>query len=258
VPATVARLNRYPVKSLQGEELTAAEIGPAGIAGDRMLAFVAAGSGEVLSAKRTRDLLTAETRMVGEGVEVRLPEGDWLPAPSAEVDRAASEWLGTAVRLVGPDPDQSGMFRMSFNLDDEDQDVFEWPTPPGSFVDLAPIHLLTTASLRAAARLHPDGAWAVERFRPGVVVDVDDAEGFVEDDWVGGRVRLGPVELEVSMPTIRCPMPTRAQRDLPRDLDIVKTLNREHDGNLGVYGTVVTPGVVSVGDTVLASGPSGG
>ena len=247
VPA-VAALHRYPVKSLQGESVDRAEVGPQGLAGDRVLAFLGE-TGEVLSAKRTGALLEGAARVRGEAVEVQVPGGEWHAAPSADLDAAASAWLDRPVHLARPDPEEPASFRMSFDLDDEDQDVFEWPCPPGTFVDLAPVHLLSTASLRAAAALHPDGTWDPARFRPSILVDAP-GDGFVEDDWVGRRLRLGTVELEVSMPTIRCALPTRAQRDLPRDLDVVKTLNREHDGNLGVYATVVTPGTVAVGDEV--------
>ena len=33
---------------------------------------------------------------------------------------------------------------------------------------------VTTASLRQGRALHPDGAWETRRFRPNIVVDVDD------------------------------------------------------------------------------------
>jgi len=136
------------------------------------------------------------------------------------------------------------------NVDDETADTFDWPCPEGTFFDLAAVHVLTIASLRAAAQLHPEGAWEVDRFRPTVLVDAD-GDGFLEDEWVGGRLRFGTVEISVDMPTIRCVMTTRAQGDLPRDLDIVKTVNHHHDGNLGIYCSMATPGEAAVGDEVV-------
>ena len=38
-------------------------------------------------------------------------------------------------------------------------------TPPGTYVDAYPLHLLTTAALRAMTRLNPTGSWDVRRFR---------------------------------------------------------------------------------------------
>ena len=44
--------------------------------------------------------------------------------------------------------------------------------PAGRFVDALPLLVLTTASLRTAAALHPDGDWGMRRFRANLVVDV--------------------------------------------------------------------------------------
>ena len=42
---------------------------------------------------------------------------------------------------------------------------------PERFVDAMPLLLMTTASLRAGAALHPAGEWDVRRFRPNVLLD---------------------------------------------------------------------------------------
>jgi MOSC domain-containing protein YiiM len=48
-------------------------------------------------------------------------------------------------------------------------------------------------------------------------------------------------------------MTTRVQppRDIERDLDIFKTINRVNQQNLGVYANVTQPGTVRLGDAVL-------
>ena len=109
--------------------------------------------------------------------------------------------------------------------------------------------------MRATQARHPDGVWAVRRFRPTVLVDTEE-EGFPEDAWIGGKVRVGGAELAVFAPTVRCAMVTRTQPALDRDLDIVKTVNRHHDSNLGVYAVVKQPGRVAVGDRVEAVDPA--
>ena len=252
VVGRVARLARYPVKSFQGEFPDRVSLGPGGVVGDRRLGVVDVASGHVLSAQNVPELLEAAAPTTPSGIEVRLPGGDWLPAPSPAAGLAISEWLGRPVRLEAPPPDEARPFTMSFNLDDETQDVFEWAGPPGTFVDLADLHLLTTASVRAAAVRHPEGEWSIDRFRPGVLVEAD-GDGFVEDAWVGGRLRLGSAEVVVDLPTIRCPMTTRRQNGLPRDLDILRSLNHHHDGNLGLYCSMAAPGEVAVGDEVVLS-----
>ncbi|MBL8775364.1 MAG: MOSC N-terminal beta barrel domain-containing protein [Acidimicrobiales bacterium] len=251
VVGRVARLARYPVKSFQGEVLDRATFGGAGLVGDRVLGVVDAESGHVLSAKSVPELLDAEARTTPSGIEVRLPGGEWLAAPSAAAGNAVSAWLGRPVRVEPAPPGESRNYAMSFNIDDESLDTFEWFCPPGTFYDLADVHVLTTASLRAAAGRHPEGAWAVERFRPTVLVDVE-GDDFVEDAWVGHRLRFGSAaEVVVDQPTIRCPMTTRPQGGLPRDLDILRTVNRDHGGNLGLYASIAAAGEVAVGDEVV-------
>ncbi len=250
VVGRVARVARYPVKSFQGEMLDRASFGPTGLVGDRVLGVIDQASDHVLTAKIVPELLEAHARTTATGIEVRLPGTDWLPAPSAVAGAAASEWLGRPVRIEPAPPGVSRNFSMSFNLEDESADVFDWHCPPGTYVDLADVHVLTTASIRAAAERHPEGTWSVERFRPTVLVEVD-GDGFVEDAWVGGRLRFGPAaEVAVDEPTIRCMMTTRPQGELGRDLDILRTVNRDHGGNLGLYCSMAAPGEVSVGDEV--------
>ena len=90
----------------------------------------------------------------------------------------------------------------------------------------------------------------VRRFRPNILVDVDEQDGWVEDGWCGRVVRIGDVELVPRQPCVRCTMVTRPQPDLERDLEIYRTIARHHGGTLGVWSTVQRPGTVHVGDTV--------
>lgn len=64
---------------------------------------------------------------------------------------------------------------------DDVSEAIKWRMPAGRFVDAAPLLVLTTASLRSAAALHPGGDCQVRRFRPNLVVEVA----------TGGSVRVG-------------------------------------------------------------------
>ena len=107
-----------------------------------------------------------------------------------ELDEALSVWLGTAVRLVEPRADRAVHYRMTFDPPDDDAELFDIPTPDGTFLDLAPVHLLTTATLDGVRAARPDLDWDVRRFRPNLVLDVAGAP-FVENDWSGRRLALG-------------------------------------------------------------------
>jgi len=58
-----------------------------------------------------------------------------------------------------------------------------------------------------------------DRFRPNLVVDTDDLDGFVETAWQGRTLQVGPVELRVSVTVPRCIMTALPQGDLPADRD---------------------------------------
>ena len=112
------------------------------------------------------------------------------------------------------------------------------------------MHLLTTASLRAMARLAPEQQWDVRRFRPNLVVDVE-GDDFVEDAWVGCGLRVGDVQLEVIKRTSRCSMVGRPQPDgIAADRDVVRTLRDHHELKLGVHARVVVGGRIEVGARV--------
>lgn len=250
----VAAVNRYPVKSFQGESLDSVDVDAAGLVGDRAWGVVENATGKVWSAKRHGVLLEASARTTPDGPIITLPDGTVIEPDDASRDARLSSWLGEAVSLRAASAADDKVYEASLQLD-PDLEVFDMPMTPGRYLDLSPVHLLTTASLRAGAANHPGGNWSADRFRPSIVVEVDEDVSeptFVENDWVGCSVRIGEVTLDVVLPTVRCVMTTRVQppKRLERDLDIFKTLNRVNQQNLGVYANVTTPGTVRVGDAV--------
>lgn len=248
---TVAQLWRYPVKSLRGELVDRLELGPGGAVGDRTLAIVDPAAKKVLSAKRWAVLLDASARIdEGGEVVVTLPDGTEHGASEPDVHDALSAWLDQEVRLEAPPTDGVYPMEMYSGMSDEDTPMFDWPGPAGTWLDLADAHWLSTASLAAAAELHPAGDWDVRRFRPTALFDVAGAT-FAEDAWTA--VDAGSVRSEVLMPTMRCSMPSRAQPGLERDLEIGRTLRDQHGNNLGLYARIAEAGAIAVGDPVLVS-----
>lgn len=247
---TVAQLWRHPVKSFQGEQVEQLEIGPGGAVGDRTLAVVDPAARKVLSAKRYPALLMASARLLDGAVVVTLPDGTEHQGGDPAIHEALSAWLDHEVRLERPPADVVYPMEMHTGMSDESTPIFDWPGPQGTWLDLADVHWLTTASLAAAARLHPDGVWDVRRFRPTALIDTT-AEGWVEDGW--SQVEVGEVDSTVFMATPRCTMPSRAQPGFPVDRAIGTTIRDRHDNNLGVYASVARPGTVRVGDPVHAS-----
>ncbi len=235
----VIGLWRYPVKSMQGEQLTDAQIGPTGIVGDRGWAIVDSQTGLALTGRREPELLFAHALIVDGGVRITLPDGS-----VAEDDDALSGWLGRPVTLVPASADTVGTFEIGLAVDDAaDHDPtvewYQWNGPVGSFHDST----RTQVSIIGAATV---GVWDMRRFRPNVVID-----GSCEDEWVGAQVRIGDAVVDVVKQIDRCVMTTRRQPGgIDRDLDVLRTINRERANNLGVSALVQTAGRVTIGDEV--------
>jgi uncharacterized protein len=240
---TVTQLWRYPVKSMQGTPVEAVTVGPGGVDGDRAWGVVDLAAGKVLSAKRWPTLLLASAAAADDGtVTITLPDGATHTAGDPATDAAVSAWLDREVRVQQPPTGEGLPFDVvPAEAPDDTSDVGEWAGPPGGpFVDLAAVHLITTASL---------GTRPVRRFRPNIVADVG-GEGFVEDSWLDGSVRVGEVVVTPFMRTPRCAMVTRAQPGLDPDPGIARELRQQHGLDLGVYCGVERPGVIHVGDPV--------
>jgi hypothetical protein len=243
----VALIQRFPVKSMRGETLESAELTAEGIPFDRGWGVRDDATGVILSAKREPLLLHVSARMDGQRVKLSVPGEP--EAPAAIAGSLVSALLGREVTVERAAVGARGTFEINADFEDETSRVFQWQGPEGRFHDSSALHLLTTASLRAAKALHPAGDWALPRFRPNVLVDID-GDRFVEDEWVGQQVRLGDAVLEVFKKCGRCVMTTREQPGASRDLDILRTLNRDHGGDLGVMARIVAPGKVTLGDTL--------
>lgn len=134
--------------------------------------------------------------------------------------------------------------------------IFEFQTPPGTYFDLYPIHLLTSSTLQRLAALNPSANWDVRRFRPNVLLETESVSDAPENEWIGRAVRVGGVVVKGEMPTIRCAMTMHAQADLPRDASVLRTIVRESSQCVGLYGSVAVPGRVTIGDPVQVSEPS--
>ena len=254
----VEQLWTYPVKSFAGVPVDVMSLTDDGPAGDRAWGVYDISSDVVLSAKRVGALLYAS---VNADV-VTLPTGSTGRLGDPALDNALSEWLGRTVRMVHVDEQPSLRQEMHQDNEDEHSLVLRWRTPRGRYVDLFPLHLIATVSLHQLAAAHPDLDWDVRRFRPNAVFATD----VPEEEWLGRRLRIGTVELEIpDQLTERCVMITRAQPSLAEQRSTLRTIARARRGfegpltagsagaQLGCYGEVVRAGTMRVGDDVELS-----
>lgn len=249
----VVGLWRYPVKSLRGESLDLARIEADGVVGDRRWGIRDERTGRILTARRRPELLAASSAYDGDQPVITLPDGSTVVGPGDQTDRSLSAWLDSPVSLVSSSGN-AGRAEFFADATDDTSEAIEWTMPDGRYVDAAPILVLTTASLRTAASHYPDGTWDVRRFRPNVVLDVD-GDGWIEDSWVGRRLRIGAATVVPVQPCVRCTMVTRPQPGLEADVEMFRTLARHHGGLFGVWSDVVEPGSVALGEQAAELAP---
>jgi uncharacterized protein len=269
---TVTLLRRYPVKSLLGEEVPGSEVTPTGLARDRGLALVHRPTGRVVSAKNPRlwrDTLTLSASATGPAVRITGPGGSTVRGTDPDVEHVLSQLLGQDVTLTDVPPPDATLERA------EPEEVprsgvgarvplavshLGTGSPPGTFFDFAPVHLLTTSTLDRIAALSPRGAAEPELYRPNVVIRTTGA-GFLENGWVGRTLLIGSeLALRVLARTPRCAVPTLAHGSLARDSGALRVL-AEHNRVVpldalgpqpcaGVYAEVLCPGRIRLGDRV--------
>jgi uncharacterized protein YcbX len=234
----VAGLYRYPVQSVRGEELSATPFGPAGVIGDRAFGIADLELGVIAHASRAkkqyRALITWNARYLSEpGLDAEIPvveldfaDGTTIRSDDPTIDRSISDRLGMPAAFVRND---------------------------GSRVPLlyerSHCHLLTTATLQRLQQEHESGDFAPARFRPNILLDAGQDVGFLEQDWLGSQVTIGSATFDVNDVCKRCALTTRAQGALPDDPGILHS-TVANKTIAGVYGSVVTAGVVKVGDAV--------
>lgn len=279
----VVEVWRYPVKSMGGEHLPAADIdATGGLAADRGWATRDEAAGEIRGAKKMPALLRCSARYLEEPRGGEIPVAE-IVLPDGEVVR--SDEPGTADRLgalVGrkvslwprQPPSARDHYRRAYaegvdpmedlreifgRLPDEPlpdlsvfpPELFELTSPAGTYFDAFPLHILTTGALSVLSEGHPDSIFDVRRFRPNIVVEADaTAARQPEFDWAGREIRIGGVPVAISVPCPRCVMTTLAQPGVPRDPSVLRAIVRDHGQAVGVYGAASAPGRVAVGDPV--------
>ena len=251
---TVASLAIAPVKGLALAHPDEVFLGRDGVPGDRRF-FLVGGDGNRLraaeraplvavratydAAREQLSLVFPDGREVGGPVALgealatpfsrgrmrgRLVEGPW--------SEALGRYLGRPVQLVRADHAATTDRRRA-------------------------VSLVSKASVDELRRRSGEASLDARRFR--MSVEVDGCGPHEEDGWVGRVVALGDAVARVTSPLERCVMtkynPATGERDFDT-LGAIAAYRGLRDGkaiDFGVYGEVVTPGRVRVGDAVVVT-----
>jgi uncharacterized protein YcbX len=219
----VASLFRYPVKAMAAEPVESAEVSWHGLEGDRRWAFVRSGlarNGFPWFTLRQHPGLHGYRPEFGKPVLVHTPSGDKF-----EVDDPA---LAAELSVAGP--------------------VFAQKIDRGTF-DSAPLSLLSVQTADAVGA-HAGIPVGPLRFRPNIVVETLSGTPFAEDSWVGATVSVGPVRVHVERRDKRCMVINIDPETGERDPAVLRGVAQLNDVTCGVYGSVLVPGRIAVGDPV--------
>ncbi|UJA19202.1 MOSC domain-containing protein [Thermoleophilia bacterium SCSIO 60948] len=211
----VAALRRFPVKSMRGEDLDRVDLRQDGFAGDRSVTLRTP-TGKLVTARVRERMLGVQTSLTTDG-DVLVDGHAWDSADAAAI---AEDLAGEGANFEAADG--------------------------GHLWDDTPL-LLTTDGAVAAVR---DGLDPL-RFRANI--HVEGVDGLGERDWVGRDLRIGDeAVVRIAWTCERCKITTIDPEpdSLEIDPDVLRRINRDFGGDLGLCATVVSPGPLAVGDRV--------
>ena len=107
---------------------------------------------------------------------------------------------------------------------------------PDDRFDILPLLVATDGMLAAVG-------YDRRRFRPNLVIG--GVPGLSERQWEGAKLRIGPVMIGMDDLRERCIMTTFDPDSGEQDLGVLRRVQREFDGRLGLNSYVVAPGHIS-------------
>jgi len=231
----VEAIFRYPVKSMSGERIEAANLGWHGLDGDRRLAFRRMDNRSGfpwLTASKLPGLLLFAPQRREDGAQgdlpthIRTPDGEEMPVFGEDLAAEVGRRCGAPVQMM----------QLNHGIFDE-----------------ASISVIASDTVREIARLagrSPD----VRRFRPNIVVRLRRPGPFQEDEWVGGVLSFGEGDnapaVTVTMRDVRCSMVNLDPDTASSAPEVLKAVVCAHQNTAGIYGAVTRIGRLAVGQTV--------
>jgi uncharacterized protein len=206
----ITEIWRYPVKTMAGEKLERAGVGPLGIEGDRVV-HVENSIGRVITSR-------SHPRFLGHRGSLGLHGAimvDGRPWDRPEVAADVADIAGPGAKLVRYD----GAERF----------------------DVLPLLVATDGAIAAFGHDH-------RRLRPNIVIG--GVEGLAEGKWPGACLRIGNVLIGVQDLRLRCIMTSYDPDTLIQDKEITREIYKRFDGKLALNCFVIEGGEITVGDEV--------
>jgi uncharacterized protein YcbX len=255
---SVHRLNITPVKGTQLHRVDGFFLGRTGVRENRRF-FLIDDGGEMVNSLRLGELQTAVFFYsdADRTLRLELPDGRVIEGPVELGPEVATRFYSNTkpARLVeGPWSEVlSELVGRQLRLVEADEE---------GAVDRGPRGAVSVISRASLDRLAQEGGLeAIDARRFRMLIELDGLEPHAEDRWVGSSVRLGEALVALEGHVGRCNITSRDPVTGVSDTPTLKLLGRYRRGlesteplPFGVYGRVVEPGQVRVGDSVTLEG----
>ena len=256
IVGTVESLWRYPVKSMRGEELDELFVGYAGVYGDRLFAFESSASPKgfpFFTGREQRHMILYRPRF-------RHPDKAAQPVNFAEAQKLSPNINPLSANAADLMIDVETPDGSTFAIDDpeliehlrvkDEKHELTLLRSDKAITDCRPVSIF---SVQSATGLSEEIGIDVDkrRFRANIYLDLESSEPFGEDKFVGKSLRIGSrtVVLVLGRDS-RCMMITLDPETAEKNPAILKQVAQAHEGMAGVYGAVLTEGVIRKGDPV--------
>jgi uncharacterized protein len=251
---TVTALHTAAIKGTRVRSVEQVLLDERGAAGDRKF-FVADERDRMRNGKQLGSLQAVVARFEDSRLTLEFPDGSVVDGDVALGEPVTAQFFSHQVtgRLV---------------LGPWSQALSEFCGQPlrllesGSAVDRGakgPVSLVSRGSLRRLGEQAGTEAFDVRRFR--MLIEIDGVAPHAEDGWLGQRLRVGSAVLRFDGNVGRCLVtgrdPETGEVDA-RTLDLLRGyrtgLETTEPLPFGIYGRVLRPGTVRVGDTLEPAG----
>ena len=231
----VESIFRYPIKSMAGERLESAMLSWHGIVADRRLAlrrtqdrsgFPWLTGTKLPSLLQFTPLHNGKDDPDGLPTHVRTPEGKVMGVFEQELAEEIESRLGAPVQMMHM---RDGVF------------------------DDGSVSVITSDTVENIATLSATPA-DNRRFRPNIVVRLLQPGPWQEDNWLGSVLTFGDsadsARVSVTVNDVRCAMVNYDPDSGQSSPQILKSIVQTNKNNAGIYGTVIRPGSLAIGQAV--------
>ncbi|WP_102348789.1 MOSC domain-containing protein [Bacillus sp. Marseille-P3661] len=233
----IKEIVRHPVKSFRGESVQKSKIMEYGLYGDRSHAYLdETKEGDFLTITQFQEMVRYQARFVGEESMDQYPKVE-VTTPERKV-------------FVWNDQELIKEMENKSNRKIATREYTPTHVPIGP-IAVEHVLLATDASLEKLQELWGKDEVDSRRFRPNLLISLKNKKPFIEEEWIGRRIKIGTkVEMKFVGHCKRCMIITVNPDSAERDPSLHKTVIKERNSNFGVYASVLKTGDIHVGDEI--------